>query len=58
MVQLSHQYMTAGKTMALTIETFVGKFMPLLFKTLHIKSFSFKKQASFNFMAADVLGID
>ena len=31
MVQLSHPYMTAGKTVALTIQTFVGKVMSLLF---------------------------
>ena len=30
MVQLSHPYMTAGKTIALTIQTFVGKVMFLL----------------------------
>ena len=34
MVQLSHPYMTAGKTIALTIQTFVGKVMSLLFNTL------------------------
>ena len=34
MVQLSHPYMTAGKTIALTIQTFLGKVMPLLFNTL------------------------
>ena len=33
-VQLSHLYMTTGKTIALTIGTFVGKVMPLLFNTL------------------------
>ena len=32
MVQLSHLYMTTGKTIALTIETFVGKVMSLLFR--------------------------
>ena len=32
MVQLSHSYMTTGKTIALTIRTFVGKVMSLLFK--------------------------
>ena len=32
MVQLSHSYMTTGKTIALTIHTFVGKVMSLLFK--------------------------
>ena len=31
---LSHPYMTAGKTVALTIQTFVGKVMALLFNTL------------------------
>ena len=30
-VQLSHQYMTTGKTIALTIRRFVSKVMPLLF---------------------------
>ena len=34
MVQLSHRYRTTGKTIALTIQTFVGKMMPLPFKTL------------------------
>ena len=31
MVQLSYPYMTTGKTIALTIWTFVGKVMALLF---------------------------
>ena len=34
MVQLSHLYMTTGKTIALTIWTFVGKVMSLLSNTL------------------------
>ena len=34
MVQLSHLYMTTGKTIALTILTFVGKVMSLLFNIL------------------------
>ena len=34
MVQLSHLYMTTGKTMTLTIQTFVGKVMSLLFNML------------------------
>ena len=34
MVQLSHPYMTTGKTIALTIWTFVSKVMSLLFNTL------------------------
>ena len=33
-VQLSHPYMTTGKTIALTRPTFVGKVMSLLFNTL------------------------
>ena len=32
--QLSHSYMTTGKTIALTIRTFVGKVMSLLFNML------------------------
>ena len=34
MVQLPHPYMTTGKTIALTIRTFVGKVMSLLFNML------------------------
>ena len=34
MVQLSHQYMTTGKTIALTAWTFVGKVMSLLINML------------------------
>ena len=34
MVQLLHPYMTPGKTIALTIQTFVSKLMSLLFNTL------------------------
>ena len=50
MVQLSHPYMTTGKTIALTRWTFVGKLMSL--QTLsRFVSFSSKEQASFNFMA-------
>ena len=35
MVQLSHLYMTTGKTTALTIWTFVSKVISLLFNTLY-----------------------
>ena len=35
-VQLSHPYMTTGKTIALTIQTFVGKVLSLLFNMLFI----------------------
>ena len=34
MVQLSHPYMTTGKTITLTRQTFVGKVMSLLFHIL------------------------
>ena len=34
MVQLSHPYMTAGKTITLTIWAFVSKVMSLLFNML------------------------
>ena len=33
-VQFSHPYLTTGKTIALTVRTFVSKVMSLLFKTL------------------------
>ena len=33
-VQLSHSYMTAGKTIALTRQTFVGKILSLFFNML------------------------
>ena len=34
LVQLSHMYMTTGKTIAMTRKTFVGKVMSLLFNML------------------------
>ena len=45
--------MTTGKTIALTIETFVGKVVSLLFNMLSrfFNSFYSKQQASFNFVA-------
>ena len=52
-VQLSHPYMTTGKTKALTRWTFVGKGMSLLFNMLSVgHSSSSKEQISFDFMAA------
>ena len=52
MVQLSHPYMTTGKTIALTRRTFVGKVTSLLFNTVEVcYSFSSKEQASLNFTA-------
>ena len=54
-VQLSHPYMTTGKTIALTRRTFVDKVMSLLLNMLSRLVITFlprSKQASFNFMAA------
>ena len=53
-VQLSHSYMTTGKTIALTKWTFVGKVMSLLFNMLSRFAIAFfpKEHESFNFMAA------
>ena len=39
MVQLSHPYMTTGKTIALTIWNFVGKVMSLLLNMLFVIAF-------------------
>ena len=53
--------MTTGKTIALTIWTFAGKVMSLLFNMLPrfvLRSFSSKEQASFNFMAAVTIWSD
>ena len=50
-VQLSHPYLTTGKTIALNRQTFVGKVMSQLFNMLLGWSFSSKEQASLNFMA-------
>ena len=36
MVQISHSYMTTGKAIALTIQTFVSKVMSLLFSMLYV----------------------
>ena len=60
-VQLSHPYMTTGKTIALTRQTFVNKVMSLLFNMLSrfvIHSFYSKEQVSFNFMASATVCTD
>ena len=60
-VQLSHPYMTTGKNIALTRQTFVAKVMSLLFNMLSrfiITFFFYKEQASFNFMAAVTISSD
>ena len=53
-IQLSHPYMTTGKTIALTRQTFVGKVMPLLFNMLSRLLITFlpRSKRLFNFMAA------
>ena len=52
-VQLSHPYMTTGKMIALTIWTFVGNVMSLLFKTLarFIIAFLSKSKWFFSFFS-------
>ena len=40
-VQLSHTYMTTGKTIALTTRTFVGKAMTLLYNMLSMLAITF-----------------
>ena len=53
-VQLSHPYMTTGKTIALTRWIFFDKIVSLLFNMLSrlVITFLPKEQAFFNFMAA------
>ena len=47
MVQLSYLYMTTGKTIALTIWTFVGKVMSLLFNMLSMLVIDFLPRSLF-----------
>ena len=52
-VQLSHPYMTTGKTIALTRRTFVGKVKSLLYNMLSRLVIIFlPRSKSFNYMAA------
>ena len=53
-VQFSHPYMTTGKTIAFTRQTFVGKVMSLLLNMLSrlVITFLPKSKRLFNFMAA------
>ena len=44
-VQLSHPYMTTGKTIALTRQTFVGKVMSLLFNMLSRLAITFRPRS-------------
>ena len=53
LVQHSHLYMTTGKTVALTIWTFVSKVISLVFYVILIgHNIPSKEQTFFNFMAA------
>ena len=58
-VQLSHPYKTTGKTIALTMRTFVGKVMSLLFNVLSrfVITF-FAGSMHLNFMAAVTIHSD
>ena len=60
MVQLSHPYMTIGKTIALTIWAFVSKVMSLFFNTLSrfVIAFLPRNKCLFNFMAAVTIPSD
>ena len=57
MAELSHPYVTTGKTAALTRQTFVKKVMSLLFNILSkiCHSFPSKEQESLNFMATVII---
>ena len=50
-VQLSHPYMTTGKTIALTRWTFVGKVMSLLFNMLSMLVITFLPRSKCLFMS-------
>ena len=59
MVQLSHPYMTTGKTIALTIQTFVNKVMSLLFNMLSRFLIAFlPRNKCLNFMAVVTICTD
>ena len=59
MVQLLHPYITTGKTIALTIQTFVDKVMSLFFNALPMFVIAFlPKQVSFDFMDASSICSD
>ena len=59
MVQLSHPYLTIGKTIALTRQTFLGKVMSAFEYAVEVgQSFSSKEQVSFNFMVAVTIWSD
>ena len=49
-VQLSHPYMTTGKTIALTRQTFVGKVMSLLFSMLSMLVIVFLPRSKYSWL--------
>ena len=58
-IQLSHPYMTTGKTIALTRRTFIGKGMSLLFSMLSRLVIAFLPRSKcLNFMAAGTICSD
>ena len=59
MVQLSHSYMTAGKPITLTLQTFVDKVMSLLFNILSRFAKAFLPRSKhLNFIAAVIVCSD
>ena len=54
-VQLSHPYMTTGKTIALTIQTFVSKVMSLLLNMLSMFVIAFLSRKEIQFLLNSVL---
>ena len=58
-IQLSYLYMTTGKTIAFTVQTFVGNVIPLLFNTLSRFVIALlPRRKSFNFMTTVTLCSD
>ena len=55
MVQLSHSYVTTGKTIALTIQTFVGKVMSLLFNILSRFAIAFLPRSNHHVQQTETL---
>ena len=54
MVRLSHLYMTTGKTVALAIQTFVGKVMSLLFNALTFNNMTNRFVIAFYTLLQDI----
>ena len=52
MVKISHLYMSTGKTISLTIQTFVGKVMSLLFNMSRLVIAFLPRSKHLNFIAA------